>query len=121
MEGFSSQICGQTTDHGHICECGPDCGGCSNGHCHGEPNPFEPRDDNEHEEEAVKVLSRADAVASKGIKRPMRYAPEPPDLGRFFEDFEHLSDKEVITICRSYASYLSSIQPKRKKRAAPKK
>lgn len=74
------------------------------------------------EEEAVAVLTRANAtgpVASKGVKT---YRPhyEPPDLADYFRDYD-LDDDKQITICRAYASYLASLKPKKRRRTTTKK
>lgn len=39
-------------------------------------------------------------------------ADELPDLGLFFSHFD-ISDDAVISMCRAYASYLASKQPKK--------
>lgn len=39
-----------------------------------------------------------------------------PSLHEYFEQFPHVSDEAVISMCRAYASYLASLQKKKLKR-----
>lgn len=80
----------------------------------------EPREE-EEEVTPPSQLRRANAtVSAKGVKRPwMDYDVERPDLARYFDEFAdfgpEITDKERISMCRAYASYLASLQPKKQK------
>jgi len=65
------------------------------------------------------------APSGKRPYRPVEYEPERPDLDRYFNEFgdfgPEIGNPERIRICRSYASYLASIEPpKRRKRSVKK-
>jgi len=95
--------------------------------------------DDAEEEEEVERISRKNAakfhasppkLARKGMKRPFPdryYAREPfdfdegsvapeeqPDLEAYFSQW-HIAPKEVVLICRSYASYVAAAQKSTKK------
>lgn len=70
----------------------------------------------EDEQHLVNMLCRSNATAGK---RPRTFVPQTPpesddeeildqpDLASYFSQWE-ISDKHVILLCRSYASYLSA-------------
>jgi len=99
-----------------------------------EPPVDEEREDepDEDDEERPK-LSRSNAfVGFAGVKRPAQYFnlacdeqldgdAEPelgeegrPDLGEFFASY-HVPRKEQVSLCRTYASYVASTLPKKRK------
>ncbi len=75
----------------------------------------------EQDERGAYELSRMNAVAGKGL---VDYFPIDdsnfPDLASYFLEFD-LSCDEQIKMCRTYASYLSSTQPKKKRRKRSEK
>lgn len=72
---------------------------------------------------ASETLKRYNAVAGKEPYvydvRPEFVEPDYPDLADYFLEF-NLSYDEQIKMCRSYASYLSSLMPKKKRRKSEK-
>jgi len=72
----------------------------------------------------LRALTAAVPRASKGVKRPRspvaRDDDEVPDLAEIFDNYDtpHLVR---ISICRAYASYIASLQPKKPKKAASKR
>lgn len=80
-----------------------------------------PRSDEEVDEEQPRTLKRERPFF--GQKKPfvfggrMEFSDEEddePDLGAYFAQW-HLSDKQIIICCRSYASYLSAKKDAKKK------
>jgi len=78
----------------------------------------------EAEKDAAERLRSLDTVkAAKAAKRPR--SPEPrdddavPDLAEIFDNYD-TPHAVRIAICRAYASYIASLQPKKAK-AAPKR
>ncbi len=72
----------------------------------------------EQDERGVYELARMNAVAGKAPM--MEYEEDYPDLASYFLEF-NLSYDSQIKMCRSYASYLSSLMPKKKRRKRSEK
>ncbi len=73
----------------------------------------------EQDEDGVYELHRMNAVAGKGPMEDFYEEPDYPDLSSYFLEF-NLSYDEQIKMCRSYASYLSSLMPKKKRKKTEK-
>jgi len=61
-------------------------------------------------------------IAAKGVKRPRTPTPvddSVPDLAEIFDNYD-TPHSVRISVCRAYASYIASLQPKKPK-AAPRK
>lgn len=70
---------------------------------------------------AVAPRYEPSSPAAKGVKRPRSPLPpdEVPDLAEIFDNYD-TPHPVRISICRAYASYIASLQPKKPK-AAPRK
>jgi len=95
-------------------------------------SPREAQQDEEDAHEFVRTEAEKDAAdrlqqlkaprAAKAAKRPRSPSPSEdlvPDLAEIFDNYD-TPHPVRISICRAYASYIASLQPK-KPRAAPKK
>lgn len=95
------------------------------------PDPHQGSEDPDVEEfvptEAEKdAMARARELprpAAKGVKRPR--TPEPdedgvPDLAEIFDNYD-TPHSVRISVCRAYASYIASLQPKKPKAASKRK
>jgi len=96
--------------------------------------PHQPDEDEQDEEEVSFVYTEAEkdamhalerSKAGKGVKRPRGSAPifeedddEVPNLSEIFDNYD-TPHPIRISICRAYASYLASMQPKKPR--APRK
>jgi len=93
--------------------------------------PHQPASDDEAPEEwvpteaekdhAARLLTLKDKPAAKAPKRPRSPVVEDdiPDLAEIFDNYD-TPHATRISVCRAYASYIASLQPKKPK-AAPKK
>ncbi len=68
---------------------------------------------------ASETLKRYNAVAGKAPMLEAFYEEDYPDLASYFLEFD-LTNEEQIKMCRSYASYLSSLMPKKKRKKSEK-
>jgi len=60
------------------------------------------------------------AKAAKRPRSPLRDPDEVPDLAEIFDNYD-TPHPVRISVCRAYASYISSLQPKKPKKAVPKR
>lgn len=87
-------------------------------------SPPSPPDSSQDSSSAVQSLQRMNAVSGK--EPMMEYFSEEeifdedPDLADYFSDFD-ISDEDVIKICRSFASYLTSRRSKKRRKRNPPK
>lgn len=97
------------------------------------PEPHQPSDDEAPEEwvpteaekdaAAVARLRDLNPPAAKGAKRPRSPGPPEdvvPDLAEIFDNYD-TPHATRISICRAYASYIASLQPKKPKKAASRR
>jgi len=95
--------------------------------------PYQPASDDEAPEEWVPTEAEKDAAlriqalrepaAAKSVKRPRSprvVEDDIPDLAEIFDNYD-TPHATRISVCRAYASYIASLQPKKPKKAAPKK
>lgn len=71
----------------------------------------------------LRDLSRSPPRAQKAAKRPRSPGPPEdvvPDLAEIFDNYDTPHPVRV-SICRAYASYIASLQPKKPKAASRKK
>lgn len=86
-----------------------------------EEPPFVPTEAEKDAAIRLRLLAEAPPPAPKGVKRPRSPLPpdEVPDLAEIFDNYD-TPHPVRISICRAYASYIASLQPKKPK-AAPRK
>lgn len=107
-------------------------------HCYQDPEEdhveeHQPSDGGEEpEEEFVPTEAEKDAAirlaalpkAAKGVKRPrspvLNVDDDVPDLAEIFDNYDTPYPTR-ISICRAYASYLASMQPKKPRAKKPSK
>lgn len=80
--------------------------------------PMDPEEPFSREPSPKLTHKRVAAKSLKSLKKPRTRDDwaerDQPDLADYFQDFD-TPDAKRIVICRTYASYLSALQPKKRK------
>lgn len=123
MEGEDFH-CYQDPEEDHVEEHQPSDGGEDPEE---EPEEEIPFVHSEAEKDAIALRALRNSgvpLAAKGVKRPrspvLNVDDDVPDLAEIFDNYDTPRPTR-ISICRSYASYLSSMQPKKPRAKKPSK